>query len=357
MSPSPIRGYGVHDAVQCIVPPYMLERLAQSRHRALRDAAIDNLQAAASVRGKRSVIAALPAAFLKYTAAAPAGAPTKRREIYDQGKKDPPDHDLPGKRLRSEGQPATGDGAADEAYAFSGHTWDFYRRVLKRNSLDDAGMILVSSVHAGTNFDNAFWNGIQMVYGDGDGIVFRRFTRSLDVVAHELSHGVVQHTCGLEYAGEAGALNEHFADVFGILTRQYNKKESDWLIGKEILVASPTRRAIRSLAAPGTAFRGDPDLGDDPQPSHYAKRFKGGADYGGVHINSGIPNRAFYLAAKSVGGPAWEKVGRVWYKVMLNLLPQSDLRACAQECRAVAKQLHPGRVEQAIDAAWKQVGL
>jgi Zn-dependent metalloprotease len=350
-----------HHPVHCIVPPYLLERLAQSRDRAVRLAAIENLQLSAQMRGKRAIVATMPAALLKYAAAAPTGPAKKRREVYDQGGKNPPDSALPGKLVRSEGQPKRGDAAADEAYEHSGATWDFYWKVFQRNSLDDAGMTLVSSVHAGSGFDNAFWNGLQMVYGDGDGVVFRRFTRSLDVVGHELSHGVVQHTCALEYEGEAGALNEHFADVFGMLVRQFRRKEtaagSDWLVGREILVPAATRKAIRSFADPGTAFRDDPYLGDDPQPNHYARRYKGSGDNGGVHINSGIPNHAFYLAATAVGGSAWDPMGRVWYKVMLNLQPTSDFADCANEARAVAAQIFGGEVARAVDAAWAKVGL
>jgi Zn-dependent metalloprotease len=349
--------------VQCIVPPYMLERLAQSSNDDVRLAAIENLQQSATLRGKRSIIGTLPSAVLKFAAFNPTGKPKRVREVYDQGNVDPPDRSLPERLVRAEGGKASRDKAVDEAYVYSGKTWDFYRDAFGRNSLDDQGLKLVSTVHAGNGYDNAFWDGMQMVYGDGDGIVFQRFTRSLDVVGHELSHGVVQHTSGLIYAGESGALNEHFADVFGSLVRQYASKQTavsaDWLIGKAILVPAPTRNALRSLKDPGTAFADDPDLGDDPQPKHYAKRYKGGQDNGGVHINSGIPNHAFYLAAVAVGGKAWEKVGRVWYQVMQNLLPQSNFADCAAQARAVAGSMFPGdaTLAKAVDDAWKQVGL
>ncbi len=355
-------GGGHHrDPFQCIVPPYLLEKLAQSSKPQVRLAAIENLQRGAMIRAKRSIIAAMPAQFLKFAGATPAGKPKRIREVYDQGHKNPPDRFLPGTLIRSEGQAASGDPAIDEAYRYSGDTWDFYYKVLNRNSLDDQGMKLVSSVHAGIDYDNAFWDGVQMVYGDGDGIIFQRFTQSIDVVAHELTHGVVQYTSGLEYHDESGALNEHFADVFGTLVKQYKKNQTaaaaDWLIGADILVPAPTRTALRSMKAPGTAFTGDPDMGDDPQPKHYSKRFKGTQDNGGVHINSGIPNHAFYLAATGAGGKSWEKVGKIWYKVMQNLLPNSQFIDCAAECRAVAKLLYPGAVETAVDNAWQQAGL
>jgi Zn-dependent metalloprotease len=219
-------------------------------------------------------------------------------------------------------------------------------------------------VHAGTAYDNAFWDGRQMVYGDGDEVIFTRFTKSPDVVGHELTHGVVQFTSRLEYRDESGALNEHFADVFGSLVRQYRKKQTaksaDWLIGKEILVPAPTRVALRSMKDPGSGYRNDPQLGDDPQPKHYKNRYKGSSDNGGVHINSGIPNHAFYLAATAVGGSAWNSVGKVWYQVMLNLSPNSNFADCARQCRQVSRGMAPQlgqKVVDAVDAAWKAVGL
>jgi Zn-dependent metalloprotease len=184
--------------------------------------------------------------------------------------------------------------------------------VFGRNSLDDGGMSLISSVHVGEAdggdrfqpMNNAFWDGSQMAYGDGDGQVFQCFTRSLDVVGHELTHGVQSFTSNLLYRGQSGALNEHFSDVFGILVRQWRRKESateaSWLIGREVLVPAPTRRGIRDMEHPGTAYRDDPALGTDPQPDHMSKLYVGSADSGGVHINSGIPNRAFVLVAQAL---------------------------------------------------------
>jgi Zn-dependent metalloprotease len=199
------------------------------------------------------------------------------------------------------------------------------------------------------------------VYGDGDGTVFSRFTASIDVVGHELTHGVVQHTSGLEYYGESGALNEHFADVFGTLVRQHRKKQAvkkaDWLVGKEIMVPAPTRKALRSLAAPGTAYLNDPFLGDDPQPSHYAKRYTGTGDYGGVHINSGIPNHAFYLAATAAGGRAWQTVGPIWYQAMLNLLPTSDFADLANQLRTISQVHASGKYAKVVASALTKVGL
>ena len=128
--------------------------------------------------------------------------------------------ELPGAVVRREGDPASGDRAVDEAFDGAGATRDFYREALGRDSLDGRGMALEATVHYGRAYDNAFWDGRRMVYGDGDGRYFRRFTIALDVIGHELSHGVIQHEANLDYAGQPGALNESFADVLGTLVRQ-----------------------------------------------------------------------------------------------------------------------------------------
>ncbi|MFN0304334.1 MAG: M4 family metallopeptidase [Burkholderiales bacterium] len=351
-----------HNPIHCVIPPFMLEKLAQSGNDKVRDTALENLQLGSRVRARRSVISTLSSEITGYEAVT--GTPRTNRKVYDQGKRNPPDRFLPGKLVRSEGGPASSDVAVNEAYNYAGSTWQLYFKIFGRNSLDDKGMALVQTVHAGIAYDNAFWDGRQMVYGDGDGVIFTRFTKSPDVIAHELTHGVVQFTSRLEYYGESGALNEHFADVFGSLVRQYRKKQTaktaDWLIGKEILIPAPTRTALRSMKDPGTAYKNDPDIGSDPQPKHYKNRYKGTADSGGVHINSGIPNHAFYLAATAVGGSAWLSVGKVWYQVMLNLSPTSNFAACAKQCRQVSQSMAPQlgqKVADAVDVAWKAVGL
>jgi Zn-dependent metalloprotease len=270
--------------------------------------------------------------------------------------------------VRSEGEKKTADPAVNEAYDFSGDTFDFFYSLFGRNSLDDAGMSLISSVHVGEAdgrgyqpMSNAFWDGSQMAYGDGDGAVFRRFTRSLDVVAHELTHGVQAFTSNLLYRGQSGALNEHFADVFGVLVRQWRAGESadkaSWLVGSEVLVPAPTRRAIRDMEHPGTAFTDDPALGSDPQPDHMKKLYTVPSDSGGVHINSGIPNRAFVLAAQALGGPAWEQAGRVWYEAMLQISRTSQFADLARITAQIAGDTLGAAAKKAVKAAWKKVGL
>jgi Zn-dependent metalloprotease len=236
-----------------IVPPHVLRRLAESPDPAVREHALRSLATTERLRGARDVLA---------EGRAPTPAGLERRTIYDAGQ----GQELPGRLVRAEGAPATRDADVNDAYENLGRTYAFYEQVFGRRSLDDRGLRLDASVHFGQRYDNAFWNGAQMVFGDGDGRVFSRFTPALDVVAHELTHGVVQFTAALVYWDEAGALNESMADVFGVLTKQWTLKqtarEASWLVGEGLLVARP-RQALRSLKAPGTAYD-DPVLGKDP---------------------------------------------------------------------------------------------
>jgi len=277
--------------------------------------------------------------------------------------------DLPGSLLRSEGGPATGDPAADEAYDGGGHTFDLYSETYGRNAIDDRGMYLVSTVHYMQGYDNAFWNGEQMVYGDGDEDLpeeerlFNRFTRAIDVIGHELTHGVTQFEAKLQYWGQSGALNESFSDVFGSLVKQrklgHTAEEADWIIGEGLFTEHVNGKGIRSMAEPGTAYD-DPVLGKDPQPGHMKDYVSTYSDNGGVHINSGIPNRAFCLTAKRIGGHAWEKAGRIWYLALRDKLTDtSDFQDAADLTYKVAGEAYgQGSDEQkAVLASWSEVGL
>jgi Zn-dependent metalloprotease len=346
--------------VQCFVPPYMVEAMARCEDPAIRDGALVALAHCAAVRAVRAFAGQMPAMMVM-----PSPARRKYRLVYDARGKDA----LPGRLARSEGDAKVKDKAVNEAYDHSGDTFDFFHARFSRNSLDDAGMSLISSVHVGEAdgrdryqpMNNAFWDGSQMAYGDGDGKVFRGFTASLDVVAHELTHGVQAFTSNLVYRGQSGALNEHFADVFGALVRQWARKEpageASWLVGREVLVPAETRRGIRDMEHPGTAYRDDPVLGSDPQPDHMKRLYTGPADSGGVHINSGIPNRAFVLAARSLGGHAWEVPGAIWYEAMLQLSRTSRFEDLARITVQIAGDRFGAATRKAVKAAWKKVGL
>lgn len=345
-----------HSCHCSIVPPHILEKLASHPDPKVRAGALQSLQFAAATRAMRDIRASAPA-----MSAIPSAMGEKERLVYDAENRSI--YYLPGKLKRREGQGGVGDGAVDEAYDYSGVVYDFFARVLARNSLDDRGMALISSVHVGAAYNNAFWNGEQMAYGDGDGVIFGSFTKSLDVVGHELAHGVVTHTSNLEYRDEPGALNEHFADVFGVVVRQWHLghdvEKADWLVGADLIANPASRPKTRGLRAfdAAPAYDDDPYLGDDPQPKHYSRRYEGSDDHGGVHINSGIPNHAFYLFARSLGGNAWEKAGKIWYETLRRLKPTSKFVDMVNHSRAVTNQMFGPDDHAKLDDAWKAVGL
>jgi Zn-dependent metalloprotease len=348
-----------------IAPPDLLARLAESDDPERRKAAIQTLAASASMRTQRSLVTRVMREMdVDAQALGLTPPPTGQRQtVYDleNGGRG----DLPGRKVREQGDPASGDAAVDEAYDGADKTYDFYKEVLERDSIDGSGLEIVSSVHYGVNFDNAFWNGVQMAYGDGSGRVFVSggLTKAIDVIGHEITHGVTQYTAGLEYSVQSGALNESFSDVFGSLVKQYaqgqSAEEADWLLGEGILVPE-LGRALRSMKEPGTAYDGDRqpghmddyvELPDDNDPRN---------DNGGVHINSGIPNRAFHLASVAIGGNAWEKAGRIWYATLAERLERKSVfTEAAQATVEVAGELFEagGAEQQAVEAAWREVGV
>jgi Zn-dependent metalloprotease len=344
-----------HQTFCSIIPPYILDHMSQSSDAKVRRIAIEAIEQSSAARAVRATMTMM-AAF----AAIPSPGTRRHRLVYDV--KNGGFDQLPGTLVRSEHDPKSDDQAVNEAYSYAGTTYNFYKRLFGRNSLDDHGMTLISSVHLGQKLNNAFWTGDQMCYGDGDGQIFIRFTKSLDVVGHELTHGVVSHTCNLEYKNESGALNEHFADVFGSLVKQWRRrqtvKKADWLIGADIMGPGTSAKSLRTFTE-AKAYENDPLLGTDPQPKHLKNKYKGTADYGGVHINSGIPNHAFYLVAMELGGKAWEKAGHIWYKTMRKLTTTSQFKDMVETTTESAATLYGyGSLEQkAVAMAWKAVGF
>jgi Zn-dependent metalloprotease len=335
-----------------ILPPHILRAIVENGDAEQRARALQALALSERVRGRRELLGDIATAL-------PGGGAGKQRAVYDAKH----GSQLPGAKARSEGDPPDKDVAVNEAYDGAGTTYDLYHDVFGRDSIDDRGMPLVSTVHYRRDYDNAFWDGAQMVYGDGDGKIFQRFTRAIDVIGHELTHGVTQYEASLDYAEQPGALNESFSDVFGSLVKQralgQTAEQADWLIGAGLFTAAVRGAALRSMAAPGTAYD-DPLIGKDPQPADMAHYVETADDNGGVHINSGIPNRAFYLAAVAIGGFAWETAGQVWYVTLRDRLrPTSDFKAAAAATTAVAKELFGARggVAEAVTAAWKRVGV
>jgi Zn-dependent metalloprotease len=344
--------HSTNHAICCIIPPVVLRNLAEKGDKQQRELAFRAIQISASIRGKREAVGSFG-----FAAAVPAGE--KRRTIYDSQNR----RFLPGKLVRGEGGSRSRDVMINESYDGSGKTYDFFMKVFGRNSIDGHGLRLDSSVHYGRKYMNAFWDGHQMVYGDGDGEIFERFTKSLDIIGHELTHGVTEYESGLIYEDEPGALNEHFSDVFGVLVNQYARKQradrADWLVGKGIFSRGINGVALRSMKAPGTAYD-DPLIGKDDQPAHMKDFVKTLDDNGGVHINSGIPNKAFYELAIRLGGFAWERAGRIWYVTLCDRLREDSVfQECADATFDVARELYGAdSVEQrAVREAWDAVGV
>ena len=359
----------------CILPPHILQNLERHGTDKQRQRARRTLLEDADNRDARRMVAArfrrLRAFFIRRRVLAArwqrrTGAKTStgrvQRSIYtaNNGGR------LPGQLLRAEGGKATGDKAVDEAYDGLGKTYDLYSQVYDRDSLDGLGLPLVATVHYKKDYDNAFWDGNQMIFGDGDGDLFNRFTISVDVMGHELTHGVTQYESNLVYRRQSGALNESLSDVFGSLVKQYPNQtadKADWLIGEGLFTnkVKPTgTAALRSMKDPGSAYD-DPVLGKDPQPGHMADYVRGPADNFGVHTNSGIPNHAFYLAATKIGGFAWEKAGLIWYEAMTSPSLRSRARfiGFARLTVKVAGDLYGANSaeENAVWEAWSEVGL
>jgi Zn-dependent metalloprotease len=334
-----------HSHCTCfIIPSRVLRKMADKATGAEREALLDQIEHSAHLRGMRAAIGASGASL---------ATGEKRRTVYNAKHKTK----LPGALARGEGAAATTDAAVNQAYDGAGITYDFFFQILGRNSIDGQGMRLDSTVHYSKAYNNAFWNGTQMVYGDGDGKLFNNFTSALDVIGHELTHGVTQFTVpggqGLAYEGQSGALNESFSDVFGSIVKQWHANQTvdqaDWLIGAGIMTPQ-VGKALRSLADPGnTALTWSHD--DQPKDmTHYVEG-------GDVHTNSGIPNHAFYLAAKALGGHSWDKTGKIWYKALGMLTTNATFADAAHATINAAILLFGanGPEVSAVTAAWQGV--
>ncbi|RFA09884.1 hypothetical protein B7R54_12230 [Subtercola boreus] len=374
--------------IHSIVPPYLLEKIAQtdddrmvraaaSARRALlaRDSVLDARTAASADsasgagsdtprgQGVRGSSATLDERRQGSSAAGAGGqeaaAPSPSRTIFDAHNTE----QLPGNQVRAEGSAPSSDLTVNEAYDGLGATFALYEEAFGRDSIDGRGLPLLATVHYGNDYDNAYWDGQRMVFGDGDGEIFGRFTASVSVIGHELSHGVTQFTAGLEYQGQSGALNESFSDVMGALVEQHQKKqtagEATWLIGEGLFTAAVKGRALRSMVSPGSAYDDDM-LGKDPQPADMAHYVETTDDNGGVHLNSGIPNRAFALAAIEIGGFAWETAGQVWYDTITGRLAvDADFAAFALATVAASTTRFGSDSSEtkAIRAGWVKVGV
>lgn len=345
-----------------IVPPHLLDQVSRHGDDVLSRPARRTLERDATQRTRRR-ITTVRYGVLAAAPAAPDIDPADRkpqRTIYDAANKE----ELPGQKVREEGSDPGQDASVNRAYAGLGATFELYLSVYDRYSIDGAGLPLDATVHYGDDYGNAFWDGERMVFGDGDGEIFRDFTLPVEVIGHELTHGVTQYTANLEYFGQSGALNESVSDVFGSLIKQHSlgqsAEEADWLIGAGLFTDRVEGQALRSMKAPGTAYDDDV-LGKDPQPATMDDYVQTGTDNGGVHINSGIPNHAFYKLAVDLGGNAWERAGQIWYDTLTSgrLTPDADFAAFAEATAEAAKsRFGDGSDEhEAVRKCWSEVGV
>ncbi|KAK2029038.1 metalloprotease [Colletotrichum zoysiae] len=354
-----------HHSRPSIIPDLLLRHIAESpevdddtRANARRD--LEHLQALnqkiqASQQGQQDQ--------QTLTAAVKKQPDATYRAVYDAKNTDD-EQDLPGDVVRVEGQKAVvDDKAVNDAFDNVGQVLKMYKEKFDWLSIDNHNMNVVSSVHFGNKYENAFWDPerMQMVFGDG-GEFLNNFTGTIDVIGHELTHAVTEHTSPLDYQGMSGALNEHVSDVFGIIVKQIveNEKadEADWLIGEGCIMPGIKGVALRSMKEPGTAYN-DPRFGKDPQPAHFKDYVPTFEDNGGVHIYSGIPNRAFYLAAMAFGGFSYEKAGPIWWKAMNSgrIPPRCTFLQFADVTTETAEELYGEEAGTIVRTAWVEVGV
>lgn len=339
-----------------IIPSKVLERFARDKNlpaqvrKAFADAATfdQEWRKVRQARAKLSLLArtTLPTGLVGATAA----PPTVTVSDCAHGST------LPGTPVPNPG--SSGDSTVKRTFVETTGVAKFLQAAFGRNSLDNAGMTLPSSVHYSVNYNNAFWNGTQMTYGDGDGSIFVDFTKSNDVIGHELTHGLTQHSAAFAYSNQAGGLNESMSDVFGSMFRQWRANQTvsqaDWLIGKEIMGPASLAQGftcLRDLSKPAATHC------LAPQPTKFSQ-YHNGMD---PHESSGIPNFAFYKAAVAIGGKSWVKAGRIWYQALTGFAPSPNMQMMtfANRTRKLAGTLFPAEpaVKKAVDKAWTAVGL
>ena len=327
----------------CFIPEVVIDALNKAGDNIEKP----NVQMDKSIRMRRSSMT-LMASLL------PATPGTSARRIFDSQNTG----STRLKIIREEGAMSLNDADANAAYDNGGIVRDYFKTILGWNSINDDGLDLIFNVHYMVKYNNAFWDGEQMAFGDGDGVNFQNFVRALDVTGHELTHGVVQYTANLEYKGQSGALNEHFADVFGTAIKQWAAKETEktanWLIGEICTMGKYKGKAVRSMKAPA-----DTTIVLSAQPENMSKIFKGTADNGGVHINSGIPNKAFYLVSMNIGT---QKAAKLWFETLKILKPTSKFtdfyKALTKTTKIlVTNNTLPTTTQTSIAKAFKTVGI
>lgn len=338
--------------VHCLLPPYIVDKLAECEDQETFELGVNNSFRTARFRNDRTFFSKLDEREKKVLINEPASDKLQPNiKIYDcENKTIHPDESMD-------------DNSTDPDFKNVKEgvtqTWNFYFELFGRNSIDNAGLTLKNSIHYSEKYGNAEWDGRRMIYGDGDGKFINSMTMDIDIIAHELTHGVVLYTCNLNEAGQSGALEESFCDVMGIMVKQrvlgLDVMQSKWLIGENVFIGD--EYAVRSLKEPGSAYKNHPIFKDDPQPATldgYDRR-------NGKHTNSGIPNFAFYVAAFDIGGNAWEKAGRIWYEAFIKLPKAANFNMARVATIKKATELFgKGSLEEkAVENGWKnaKVGI
>lgn len=283
------------------------------------------------------------------------------------------------KLIREEGKvPSEYDAAAEKCYEYFGDVYRFFSEVFQRDSVDGKGMTLVGLTHYGLHYPNARWDDSAKLMWLGDGYqkdlvdptkpapkwegYFGNFHNSLEVIGHELMHGITLAVAPLFYYGESGALSEHLSDVFGLMIKHFklnqNVFEADWLVGQDLIVPELKNMAFRSFISPGKAYQLPDNAGHDAQVKHYSECKETTDDLGGVHMYSGVLNHAFYLAAKTIGGYSWETLGRLWWQT----LTEGDIKKFCTFSEWAGKTMqfakrYDDKVYKAVDEAWVAVGI
>ena len=336
-----------------IMPPDLLKQMLKDSPEEHKDTVLRTIMMDSRMRERRSIIGTMYGLFPT--------VPEKSICVFDA-------HNTrftgTSTKARCIGDSNSADNVVNETFDGLDATYNLYDKVFGRKSINDKNLALNGYVHWGVKYMNAFWDGQKMCFGDGDparGI--KGFTASIDVMGHELTHGVTEYEAGLKYfcddTHQPGALNESVSDVFGSLVKQYalnqTADKADWLIGQ---VFTDPSLALRSMKAPGTARP------NDPQPAHISNYVHlpndEDNDNGGVHINSGIPNKAFYTTSAEIGGFAWEKAGKIWYKTLSSgLHVDCSFQEFADHTEEASVALYgDGSTEhKAVKKGWNTVGI
>ncbi len=328
-----------------VIPDYMLERLAE--HADSKESARRTLDVMSALAIHRERAEVMPQQIQPVR---------KRRSVYDAQ-----NHTrLPGRLVMSEHKARGSDVIVNAAYDNTGRYYDFGFVNFGLSSFDGRGGRIMTTVHFDVRFSNAEWDGRQLIFGDGDGRIFKPFVNAFDVGGHEYGHAIIQYKAALGYFGQNGALNEHLADVIGSMVDQWRLgqtvDQAKWIIGADLFYPIFHGVGLRSMGEPGTAYD-DPILGKDPQPAHMRDYVETQQDNGGVHINSGILNKGYHDTSLRLGGHAWEKSGQIWMSALDVLSSDADFNEFVRVTVEVAFQRFSRTEQEAVAAAWAGVGL